>query len=185
MRRIFSTYGKDVTKLDISNWNHFTYNAQELLDAINMLTNLESLEFSWHKDKFEGEPVGTLNLPKLTKVILEDNSGKDKKIVLDFLMKVLPENSLTALEIEDDENYGAFLEKQKNIKKLSYKGESGTLNPTLYPYTNCHFSIQVLIRFSATPSTTSNSTRSPASSTPPHQWTRKNSPTALNSSQPS
>jgi hypothetical protein len=115
--RIYEVYGKKATQLDISNWHHTTYNAQELLDTINLFTNLKSLEFTWHKDEFVGEPSGSLKA-NIKKVILVDNSGKNKNIAINFLNKVLPENILTSLEIEDDENYGSFLGRQRNIKDL-------------------------------------------------------------------
>lgn len=117
--RIYEVYGKQATKLHFSNWNDVNYTAEEVLDAINLFTNLETLDLNWHKVAFLGDPVGTLKSNKLKKVKLIDNSGKDKKISIDFLNKVLPENILTSLEIEDDKNYGSLLSKQRNIKDLT------------------------------------------------------------------
>lgn len=98
-----------------------------------MLPNLETIEFSEHSESFVGEPIGTLNLKNLKKIILVDyiKYYSDNAILINFFSKILPENILAAFEVEDNGNFGKILSKQKNIKELMIRANAPVFHESL------------------------------------------------------
>lgn len=123
IRRIYETYGKTATKLKWSNWNQYSVNASTIVELLNLLPNVQEIEFSsWNKE-FDGTaPTDSLNLPSLKLIEISECNN----FILEFLATALPDNSIESLNVQrvrdGDANFSALITKQKSIKNLDIAG---------------------------------------------------------------
>lgn len=123
VRRIFEVYGQNAKKLFWCNWTQFEAPAAQIAELLNLLPNLEKLEFSSWNKPFSGEvPEDSLNLPNLKEVEVAECDN----FILKFLATALPDNTIETLKetrVRDgDTNFAALIAKQKSIKNLDIAG---------------------------------------------------------------
>lgn len=123
VRRIFEVYGKTATKLKWCNWTQFEVSASLIVELLNLLPNLEYLQFtSWNKTFVGDAPENGVNLPNL-KIVEITECGN---FILQFLATTLPDNTVESFKeerVQDcDANFSAFIAKQQAIKSLDISG---------------------------------------------------------------
>lgn len=116
VRKVFDVYGKQAKKLKWS--NSLKLSPSDVVDALNLLPNLETLEFSeWPEKFYSGGKIGELKAKNLKSLEVEDTNLK-------FLAEILPKNSIEFLKMENVKDlYLKFFESQKNIKTLVLRGD--------------------------------------------------------------
>lgn len=123
IQKIYEVYGKNAKKLTWCNWTQFEVTASTIVDLLNLLPNLESIQFSSWSLKFAGDaPENGINLPKLKTIEISECG----EFVLEFLATSLPDNTIETLKesrVRDgDANFSALIAKQKSIKNLDISG---------------------------------------------------------------
>lgn len=123
IRKIYEVYGKNAKKLNWCNWTQYEVPATVIVELLNLLPNLESLQLSSWNKKFSGEiPENSLQLSNLKSIDISECG----EFVLEFLATALPDNTLETLKetrVRDgDANFSALIAKQKSIKNLDISG---------------------------------------------------------------